>query len=109
MILTVSDLLAFAASEARIERIDYFDPHYPRAEEVRAWQTDCRRRSAQRLRVMRRFPARTRSEETLVPGRYYGTRLIITDTAINYIPGQYAPVEVWRAVEDYFAQTNPTA
>lgn len=49
--LTVADLVRYATEQARIERIDYFDPRYARQDEIRAWQTDCRRRSAARRKV----------------------------------------------------------
>jgi ATP-dependent DNA helicase RecQ len=38
--LTVSDLLAYASQQARIEAVDYFDPRYPRPDEISAWRRD---------------------------------------------------------------------
>lgn len=109
MTLTTQDLIRFAESEARISRIDYFDPRYPRQDEIRAWRQDCARRSHQRSRLYAKYPARAKGAAPLIPGRYYGTRLIITDDSIDYIPGQYAAVEIWQAVTDYFCQTNTIA
>lgn len=104
--LTTQDLIRYASEQARIEQIDYFDPRCPRTDEVRAWRSDCNHRSRTRAAVFKQWPARARGDSPLIPGSYYGTRLMITPTEIEYIPGQYAAVEIWHAVADYFKQTN---
>jgi hypothetical protein len=108
MTLTVSDLLAYASLQARIERIDYFDPRYPRPDEVSAWRQDRSYRDRDRRRVFRSVCGRIRSGiEPLVAGSYgAGRRLDITPDAIDYTAGQYAAREIWPAVLDYFEQTN---
>ena len=108
MTLTVSDLLAYASRQARIEAVDYFDPRYPRPDEVSAWRRDRGARDRDRRRVFRNFCGRTRSgAEPLVAGSYgAGRRLDITPEAIDYTAGQYAAREIWPAVLDYFEQTN---
>ena len=103
---TIQDLLRYAKAQARIERIDYFDPRCPRQDEIKAWQRDCRLRDAARRDVFRQWPGRVKSDEALIPGSYYGTRLVITADDIDYTIGQYAPREIWQAVSDYFRQTN---
>jgi len=50
-----------------------------------------------------------RQDAELIPGEYYGTRLIITKNSIDYIPGQYAPTEVYWALADYFEKTKNKA
>jgi hypothetical protein len=104
---TISDLLTFAAEQARIERIDYFDPRSARADEIRAWRTDCARRSRYRRAVVRDWAGRLyEKSKPLQPGSYYGTRLVITESEIDYTVGQYAPLEIWQAVYDYLSQTD---
>ena len=45
-------------------------------------------------------------DKALIPGEYFAGRLIITDKTIDYIPGQYAPTEIYWALEDYFSKTR---
>ena len=45
-------------------------------------------------------------DKALIPGEYFAGRLIITDKKIEYIPGQYAPTEIYWALEDYFSKTR---
>lgn len=108
MTLTISDLLTYASKQARIEAVDYFDPRYPRPDEVSAWRRDRGYRDRDRRRVFRSFPGRIRSgSELLVAGSYgAGRRLDVTPDAIDYTPGIYAAREIWPAVLDYFKQTN---
>jgi len=105
---TISDLLAYASQQARIEAVDYFDPRYPRPDEVSAWRRDRAYRDRDRRRVFRSFCGRIRSgAEPLVIGSYgAGRRLDITPEAIDYTAGQYAAREIWLAILDYFTQTN---
>lgn len=106
---TLTELVRFATEQARIERINYFDPRYARPDEVAAWRGDCQRRSLARRAVFRTWPARLRSgTEPLVPGAYgVSGRLRINETgAIDYVPGQYAALEIWQAVGDYLARTK---
>ena len=108
MTLTVSDLLAYASKQARIEAVDYFDPRYPRPDEVSAWRRDRGYRDRDRRRVFRSFCGRIRSgSEPLVAGSYgVGRRLDVTPEAIDYTAGQYAAREIWPAIFDYFERTN---
>lgn len=107
MTLRIADLLAYAGQQARIESRDYFEPGYARADEVRAWRRDKARRDRDRRRVLLSYPGRIRSNGVLVAGSYgCARRLEITTEFIDYTPGQYAAVEIWPAVLDYFAQTN---
>jgi hypothetical protein len=107
MALTVSDLLAYASQQARIEARDYFDPRYARPDEVRAWRNDRGHRDRDRRRVFRTFPGRIRSDAPLVAGSYgAGRRLDVTPEAIDYTAGQYAAREIWPAIFDYFERTN---
>lgn len=107
MTLRISDLLAFASHQARIEAGDYFDPRYPRADEVRAWRNDRGHRDRDRRRVFRTFPGRIHSNAPLIPGTYGGARrLAISADAIDYTACQYAAREIWAAVFDYFERTG---
>lgn len=104
---TTQDLLRFATTQARIEQIDYFDPRYPRADEIAAWRKDRRTRDNARRAVFKQWPARARGNADLTPGKYGPSgRLVITPTEIDYTPGQYSAPEIWDAVADYFRQTN---
>jgi hypothetical protein len=107
MALTVSDLLAYASQQARIEAVDYFHPRYPRPDEVSAWRRDRGSRDRDRRRVFRSFPGRIRSDAPLIPGSYGGARrLEITADVIEYTACQSSAQEIWPAVFDYFHQTN---
>lgn len=104
---TVSDLLAYAKTQARIEACDYFHPRYARIEEIQAWRRDRATRDRARRRVLRGFPGRIASDKALVPGGYgCASRLVITADDIEYTAGQYSAVEIWPAVLDYFQRTN---
>jgi|DEB0MinimDraft_10_1074344.scaffolds.fasta_scaffold95178_1 hypothetical protein len=101
---TISDLLAYAKSQARIESRDYFHPRYARADEVQAWRNDRAKRDRARRQVFRSFPGRIASNAELVLGSY--GRLHISADGINYISGQHSALEIWSAVLAYFQQTN---
>jgi hypothetical protein len=103
-VITILDLIAYASAQARIEARSYFDPRYARPDEVRAWRNDRGHRDRDRRRVFRTFANRLKSSEPLIPGHY--GRLEITDSAIDYTPGMYAPREIWPAVLNYLTQTN---
>lgn len=45
-------------------------------------------------------------DKKLIKGEYFNGRLIIEDNSIDYIPGQYAPTEIYWALEDYFSKTK---
>ena len=107
MTLTISDLLAYASRQARIEAADYFHPQYARRDEVRAWRNDRGHRDRDRRRVFRTFPGRIRSNAALIHGTYGDARrLEISPEGIDYTACQYAAREIWPAVLDYFQQTN---
>jgi hypothetical protein len=104
--LTVADLWAYAKSQATIEATDYFDPRYPRLDEMAAWKTDVAKRNSQRRQILRTFPDRVQSTEPLRPGSYYGGRLVVAADSIHYIPGQCAALEIYAALFDYFIATE---
>lgn len=104
--LTAADLMAYAKQQARIQAIDYFDPRYPRPDEISAWRRDCRLRDQARRRILNDYPGRLRSSDALIPGSYWGGRLEISSDAIHYTLGQYAPREIYAAVYEYFRSTN---
>lgn len=106
--LTAADLMHYARRLARIQAIDYFEPGYARIDEVRAWRADKAHRDRDRARILRDFPGRVHSSAPLIPGRYWGGRLEITASEIDYTAGQYAPREIYLAVYDYFRTTNTT-
>lgn len=103
----LSDLLAYARSQARIERIDYFDPRCARADEVSAWRSDLRERDRMRQKLLRAFPGRlSRADsEELIPGRY-GRLEIDPCGSFVYVANQYAALEVYGAVLSYLEATN---
>jgi hypothetical protein len=104
---TIQDLLTYASKHATIQRDLYGDPRYATAEDVKFWRRDKSKRDRQRRSVFRTWSARCRGNETLIPGSYWGTRLQITASGdIDYTPGQYAGLELWLAVADYFERTN---
>ena len=111
MTLTVSDLLAYAKSQARIEAIDYICPYERRPdrrlESVRSWRNDRASRDRARRKVLRTFPGRISANAALVPGTYGGARrLEITASEIDYTANQYSAMEIWPAVLAYFNATN---
>ena len=106
---TIQDLLTYASRNATIQRDLYGDPRYPGPDDARFWRADKSKRDRQRRYVFNTWPGRCRSSEPLIPGRYFGTRLEITPAGgIDYTPGQYAGLELWLAVADYFERTNAT-
>lgn len=107
---SLASLLAFCKSQARIERIDYFDPRFPRPDEVQAWRGDCAKRAKARKLCFAAFPGRLKSaaSEALIPGSYgQGGRLsILPDGSMDYTSGQYSPLEIYPALWAYLEATN---
>ena len=90
---SLSDLLAFAQKQARIEFRDYVDPWSKgdKAKQERsAWRRDCRLRHG---------------TEALIPGNY-GRLSIDPMGSIDYTIGQYAPREIYGALLSYLEATN---
>ena len=90
---SLSDLLAFAQKQARIESIDYMDPWSKgelRKQQASAWRRDCRLRNG---------------TEALIPGDY-GRLSIDPMGSIDYTVGQYAPREIYGALLSYLKATN---
>jgi hypothetical protein len=96
---TISDLRSYVRSQARRDFRDYG------ADGRDYWRQDGNTMRRQRERVMRRYPARIRSDEPLIPGRY-GRLTIKDDGTPEYIPGMYAPTEIWFWVLEYLDRTN---
>jgi hypothetical protein len=107
---SLASLLAFCESQARIERIDYFDPRFPRPDEVQAWRNDCAKRTRARKLCFAAFPGRLKSAafESLVPGDYgfQGRLSILSDGSIDYTSGQYSPLEIYPALLAYLEASN---
>ena len=96
MTLTVQDLKSFVRSQSTRDFLNY---------DRQSWIDETNMIRRQRAKFNKRFRAWwNNTEAELVPGKYFGTRLIITENDIDYIPGQYAPTEIWHAVYDYFDQ-----
>lgn len=105
--LTTTDLMAYARTQARIESTSYFEPGWARPEDLRGWYADRRTRDSARRRLLRDWGCRIKSGEPLVPGRYGSSgRLSITPDAIDYTPAQYAAVEIYSYLYDYMEATN---
>lgn len=96
-VLTIQDLLAYGSKHASISGSNY-------AGCSQAWNRDRARRDSQRRRVFRRWAVRVRGSEPLVAGRY--GRLTITAAGIDYVPGHYAAMELWAAIDAYLEATN---
>jgi hypothetical protein len=114
MTLTVSDLLAYAKSQARIESINYICRYERRLdrrlESIRSWRNDRASRDRARLKVLRTYSGRISANAPLVPGTYGATRrLEITASEIDYTACQYSAMEIWGAVLAYFNATNEVA
>ena len=104
---TVSDLLEYARRQARIESCDYFHPRYARQDEIRAWRNDRSHRDRDRRQVFKLYAPSIITGGELVPGSYgAGQRLEITADGLDFTACQYAPLEIWPAVLDYFNRTN---
>lgn len=105
---TLADLMKYAKDLARIEACDYFDtdPRFVRKEEIKWWRKDRKTRDKSRADLFVKFSGRlfAPEKENLVVGNY--NRLTITENKIEYIVGQYAPVEIYYAIENYMILTN---
>ena len=111
-LMLLSDLLAFCKAQARIEARNYVDP-YSRdqlfVDQLSAWRSDKRKRDEARKACFAAFPARLRfADEKLVPGSYgFQKRLVITeDGSPGYMPGIYAPLEIYKALLSYLEATS---
>lgn len=104
--IAISDLLAYAKQQSRIYSRDYFDPRWPRLDEIAAWQKDRSIRDRDRRRVFKTFKDRIAVNPPLIPGHY--GRLEITSKAVEYTACQYPAREIWPAVFNYLNQTTQT-
>ena len=106
---SLSDLLAFAQKQARIEFRDYVDPWSKgdKAKQERsAWRRDCRLRDQAKKACFKAFPGRLlNGTEALIPGNY-GRLSIDPMGSVDYIVGQYAPREIYGALLSYLEATN---
>jgi hypothetical protein len=106
---SLSDLLAFAQKQSRIEAKDYLDPWSKgelRKQQISAWRRDCRLRSQAKQRCFAAFPGRLlKGSEALIPGNY-GRLSIDPMGSIDYTIGQYAPREIYGALLSYLEATN---
>lgn len=106
---TLSDLLAFCQSQARIEARDYLDPCARgelRSQQLSAWRHDCYLRNQARKVCFQVFPTRlSKGSEALIPGSY-GRLSITADGEVDYTIGQYAPREIYGALLSYLEATN---
>ena len=94
---TISDLRSFVKGQARRDSRDY---------DAKGWRIESNFIERQREKVRRDFGPRWRSNtEELVPGKY-GRLSIADDGTPSYIPGQYAPTEIWFWVYVYLKQTS---
>lgn len=96
---TMSDLRSYVRSQARRDWRDYG------RDGAEYWRQDGNEMRRQRDMVHRRFPARIRSDEPLIPGNY-GRLRIHDDGTPQYTAGQYAPTEIWFWVLEYLNRTN---
>lgn len=106
---SLSDLLAFCKSQARIESADYVD-HWAseslRKQQISAWRRDCRLRNDARKACFHAFPSRlSKGQEALIPGSY-GRLSILPDGSPDYTVGQYAPREIYGALLQYLQATD---
>ena len=106
---SLSDLLAFVRSQARIELSDYTDPWSRgelRKQQISAWRRDCRLRDQARRACFDAFPGRLKSGvEVLIPGNY-GRLSIDPMGDLDYTIGQYSPREIYGALLSYLEATN---
>lgn len=106
---SLSDLLAFAQRQARIEFKDYVDPWMRgdrKKEGIKLWRRDCRLRSQAKRACFQAFPGRlSKASEALIPG-LYGRLSIDPMGSIDYTAGQYAPREIYGALLSYLIATN---
>lgn len=106
---TLSDLIEFCRSQARIQAIDYIDPWARddmRREQTALWRRDTRRRDSARRKCFSTFPGRIKTAaEPVVPG-HYGRLDISANGEFDYTIGQYAPVEIYDYLLQYLVETN---
>jgi len=96
---TVADLLALGRRLGRIDPADYRSHG--------AYRAEVNRRDRQRRAVKRAWPdSFADTAAALVPGAYGPSgRLRVTARGIEYVAGQYAPLEIWHAIAAYFSET----
>ena len=96
----IYDLKLFAKRQARIEFADY-------SGHVDAWNQDKNRRRVAREAAKKEAGYLWHQPDApLVPGEYFRGRLTITHDSIEYTVGQYAPTEIYWALEDYFSKVG---
>ena len=95
---TLSDLKTFIKQQARLDSSNY-------AGYVDAYKSD-RNRIKQAQRACKKAAGFYwyHDKVALIPDEYFDGRLIITENSIDYTPGQYAPTEVYWALEDYLTK-----
>lgn len=94
--ITIADLKRFAKREARLSFADYGDRESYRQDRNNILRAQRAAKKAAGI-YWTAFDSRE-----LVQGSYSGGRLLITKTGIEYIAGQYAPTEIYWALESYF-------
>ena len=100
MKLTIKDLKTFAKQQARLSGADY-------GGDSKAYRMDRNNILKARRSAMLSAEFHWHHEDTpLVAGEYFGGRLIITDSSLEYVAGQYAPTEIYHAIQDYFKRTR---
>jgi hypothetical protein len=92
----ISEILAYCKSMARIEYRDYG--------EVTSWRADKLSRNKARLKCLEYIRCHMLKNISIV-GKFYGTRLEITENTIDYCAGQYPPTEIYWALFDALYQT----
>jgi len=94
---TLKDLASFVRSQSIRDSRNY---------DADGWRSETNFIRSQRRWVQKDFGARWRSgTEELIPGKY-GRLSIADDGTPNYIPGQYAPTEIWYWIHVYLKQTS---
>ena len=96
--LKIRDLRSFAKSQARLCGADYGgsrEAYLMDRNNILRAQRACKKAADL-------YWSEMLSKTELICGEYFCGRLIITETGLQYIPGQYAPTEIYWALEDYF-------
>lgn len=97
MILMNSHLIKFCKREARLRGLDYLD-------NPDGYRQDRNNIINARKRAIKAAGMYWKVDAPVRKGEYYGGRLIINNYDIEYFAGQYAPTEIYWALEDYFSE-----
>lgn len=102
--LTLGNLITFAKQNSRLDTSNYTPKSYKQDRyQITKTRKKCEKlypKKVENLNVVIKY------DEPLKTGEYYGGRLVVSKNKIEYIPGQYAPTEIYWELLDYLTKTK---